>query len=186
MAPKSSTYRRPRASRLNIIQSQGAQRRRWIANQNESGCYIHRSELTYSDLRARHPSSLTWNHSSAEAFVTTHLIQEIPELHDPPESYRNYTLLSPHLYWYGTTGPGIIVIQQVDRSQFTEEHPLVAPVSAVTQAIYQHKFHIDSLRHVYVNDITNTGTRDLIQGRLYNPSQLQCFPTFTIRYPIGT
>lgn len=172
MPPNSSTRRQtPRASHFGRCQTQGAQRRRWIANLNEPGCYIHRSELTYSYLRNTHPSSVTWNHSTTDTFVATQVLQEIPELHDPPMSYRDYTLLSPHIYWYGTTGPGIIVINQVDRTHFADEVPLVAPVSTVTQAIYEHFFHIDSLRHVYVNDVTNTGTRELVQGWLYTPSQ---------------
>lgn len=169
MASNSSTRRQTlQAPRFGRCQTQGAQRRRWIANPDEPGCYIHPSELTYSQLRTMYPSSITWNYSTAEEFAATHLLREIPELRDPPMSYREYTLLSSNLYWYGTTGPGIIVIKQIDRSQSADEVP---PVSAVTQALYEHFFRIDSLRHVYVNDVTNTGTRQLIQGRLYNDSQ---------------
>lgn len=170
MATGSSTHRQtPWASLFARCQTQGAQRRRWIANSNEPGCYIHRSELTFSYLRTMHPSGVTWNYSTTEESMSTHLIQEIPELNDPPMSYRDYTLLSPYIYWSGTTGPGIVVINQIDRTHFADEIPPVAPVSGVTQAIYEHFFHINDLRHVYVNNVVNTGTRELVQGQLYTP-----------------
>ncbi|KAJ5376844.1 hypothetical protein N7509_013730 [Penicillium cosmopolitanum] len=74
--------------------------------------------------------------------------------------------------WEGSTGPGIIVIDVAYREPWsaTPRH------AYVTKAIYEYKFSLQTLEHVFVTRILNVNTRRFISERLYTEDNNLTWP----------
>lgn len=79
--------------------------------------------------------------------------------------------------WDGRTGPGTIFIEDVQRaSGSTNPH-----ISEITQAVYTRNHDIESLKRVFVCDIANTATVDLIKNKLYSQANGLSWPDPNVR-----
>ncbi|KAJ6088598.1 hypothetical protein N7486_009859 [Penicillium sp. IBT 16267x] len=166
MAKKSSQTPLTQASRFGAIQDEGAQRRRWIADSNEPGCYIGRSTLTFSHLVDRY-EGLTAEPVDPDTYFEEH--------------YQNFELNSHLLNWSGCTGPGMIIIDVMTRAQLGPKVTFklranVPTASAVAQAFYERDFDLNDLRCVFVNGIINKNTVGFIREHIYNPEDFDNFP----------
>ncbi|KAJ5765327.1 hypothetical protein N7520_004886 [Penicillium odoratum] len=162
------------------IQNEGAQRRRWIANPSEPGCYIEKSTLTFHDLVNRYNSGLiTTDRVVFSQEIDDHVLEKIKELEKSRKvssdrsKYATFDLNGHDFSWSGIIGPGIIVLSsifRVKKEPGTQVRDMDLPritASAVTQAFYTRDFDIESLRCIFVSFVINKSTIEFITEQLY-------------------
>ncbi|KAJ5671377.1 hypothetical protein N7507_000504 [Penicillium longicatenatum] len=173
-------------AQFGAIQDEGAQRRRWIADPSEPGCYIERSTLTYPHLLEKF-TNLTTKHVHPEDDFDEHVLDAMVE---PEESkviatdrrqWRNFDIYSPLLNVSAHTGPGMIIIDVMFRARLggpitAELMANVPAASAVVQALYTRDFDLKDLRCVFVNCIVNKNTIGFIMDHIYKPEIFAEFP----------
>lgn len=182
--------------KYNKFQDVGAQRRGWMEDANEAGCPVQITTLTYDYLKKNHH-----RFGEPQAKNISRLLEDqVKELGLPDEfgsdagSQFNVDVSSasesdkdtkPSVYlkfqcgamtedfnWEGSTGPGIIVIDVAYREPWsaTPRH------AYVTKAIYEYKFSLQTLEHVFVTRILNVNTRRFISERLYTEDNNLTWP----------
>ncbi|KAJ5641787.1 hypothetical protein N7490_005787 [Penicillium lividum] len=142
-------------ARFGDIQNEGAQRRRWIANPSEPGCYIEKSTLTFHDLVNRYDLGLiTTDRVVFSQEIEDHVLEKIEELEKSRKvssnssKYETFDLNGHDFSWSGIIGPGIIVLSsifRVKKEPGTQIRDMDLPritASAVTQAFYTRDFDL--------------------------------------------
>jgi hypothetical protein len=98
-------------------------------------------------------------------------------------TYRHFSIRDWNtLTWIGYTGPGVIFLDNIAREK--NANPLQIP--EVSQALYEREFSIDTLNHVFITQVINDETLDLLEGLyddLVNPVDTS-FPMMI--WPYGT
>ena len=149
------------------FQAAGERRVRWLEDPNEPGCSIPRSTLTFDDLYDLFDGIEI---QSQAKNLDVELEEQVVELGLPDEFrtpvhdsvYRYFRILHYNLSWTGHTGPGIIVIGKIRR-----EKDAAAQISAVTQAVYQRDFDLESLKYIFMTIVVNRETSNLIMNQIY-------------------
>lgn len=155
-------------SKYGELQEAGAQRRRWIDNPEEPNCHIGRNTLTLEHLREM---PQMWNQLIAlQENVELDLQSQLSELGFPPSPeiasiYRRFGIISTSFNWFGSTGPGMISLEDIARNR--DCSPPAPYISQISQVLYEKEFPLEDLRHVFVMDIINDNTSDFITGSLY-------------------
>lgn len=165
--------------RYNKFQNLGAQRRRWIENTDEPNCPVSLSTLTFADLRQNLGFPLPRRENIDAIFA-----RQVIELGLPNEfgkdsdghssAYSRFeSPAGTDFIWNGNTGPGVIVIDEVERSPSS-----TAPrIAYMTKAIYEYGFPLASLSHVLISTIINRNTRRFLKKMLYAPKNNLTWPT---------
>jgi len=129
---------------------------------NEPGCPVTLITLTFADLN----QSLGFSEPTP-GDLDRPLRAQAEQLGLPtgPSAYFefNYGAYSSVFTWIGYTGPGVVSINEVFRIP-TSDTPRIA---YVTKAIYEYKYPLSSLKHVFVMDIINKSTYHFLKKRLY-------------------
>lgn len=169
------------------IEEEGAQRRRWIDDPSEPGCFIERSTLTYSQIVNRYEGTgFSTRPVDPDPDFEGHVLTAIKELEQkeiisPVREYENFELDSPLLAWSGCTGSGVIIIDVMMRSRvggnITREIMDDVPhASCIAQAFYQRDFELDDLRSIFVSDIVNKNTVGFFHEHIYDENFYDDFP----------
>ncbi|KAJ5600541.1 hypothetical protein N7450_001608 [Penicillium hetheringtonii] len=148
--------------KYNRFQQVGQLRQKWMEDPNEPGCPVTLTTLTFADLK----QSLGFSEPTP-ADLDRSLKAQADQLGLPtwPSAYFNFDhgAYSSVFTWIGQTGPGVISINEVFRIP-TSDTPRIA---YVTKAIYEYKYPLSSLKHVFVMDIINKSTYHFFKKRLY-------------------
>lgn len=158
---------------INIIQvstsskEHGSQRRRWMEDSNEPGCFINYPPLDHESLVINY--ELDWPVKN----VKTDVILESQELClDPSLDYIEYAYTCDAFLWSGYIARGAIVIEELRR-----EKRLKGPyMSQVSYALYTSNYSIESLKHVYVSSVDEYDTYPLIQQYIYGQTNQLTWP----------
>lgn len=155
------------------IQEKGAQYRRWLASPRKPGCRIGRSTVTYSDLSLTYKQDLGQKPASSELDFPEYMKEYIDQRTITESTYKRHVLRSQLLKCIGVTGQGMIMLEIISRNQ-TQDTTItqgtkdsVLHISTVSQAMYRRDFAIDSLRHVFVNEIYNKNTTKFVLKQLF-------------------
>jgi hypothetical protein len=154
------------------FQEAGAQRRRWIADPEEPDCTIPRSTLTFADLDlGRDP--VMKNKTIHKAFEQPVRDLGLPNEWDTPvvrgmSVYRYIDIANGVVGFKGWSGPGLIALDTVSRSQ--GQGP---PVSQIAQAVYEKYFAVSELRYVFVKSVINEETIEFVEDTLYPANDLK-------------
>jgi hypothetical protein len=154
------------------FQEAGAQRRRWIADPEEPDCTIPRSTLTFADIDLGSDPVMK-NKTIHKAFEQPVRDLGLPNEWDTPvvrgmSVYRYIDIANGTVGFKGWSGPGLIALDTVSRSQ--GQGP---PVSQIAQAVYEKDFAISELRYVFVKSVINEETIGFVEETLYPANDLQ-------------
>lgn len=171
-------------------QEAGALQQQWISDPT-TRCSVNPCILTLNDL----PRTLWDLTRSHDGLPREHLVEGVMKplstvLNN--EDVENYLFEMFQLeqnefekhgqgrifcHWIGRIGPGVIFIEDIVRvPNFGGPQ-----ISELTQAVYTDSFRIDSLKYVFVMDIANKITRDLIQTQIYSQQNGLSWPDSTLR-----
>ena len=113
------------------------------------------------------------------------LLPQVIELNLPNEFhrgvqasvYRSFDISNTRFRWFGSTGPGIICLDDIYRDEgFMDPNP---HISQISQLLYERDFPLESLRYVFVTTVIESETREFILNELD-------WAGFHQRWPIGT
>lgn len=160
------------------VQLRGIQLRKWIADPKEPNCHIPRNTLTMDSLADT--LSIGKRLVPMAENLDCNLQQQILDLGLPYEyettleksAYRCFGIVSERLKlrWFGYTGPGMISLDDISRKSEFTDHTMVCRIphiSEMTQVLYAEEFSLEELKHIFVTDIINEETCDLIIRKLY-------------------
>lgn len=157
-----------------ILQYNGVQLRQWIEDPSQAGCIIPRSTLTPNELWSTYQfsksplqSTLYSNYKEVATELELPWV-ELDKDSDGPEDedlvYRHYKIdYQGEISWDGWTGPGILVLDNIDRPL---DSP-APPISSISQALYQRRHSMARLRYVIVGHVINTETFGLVKNSIY-------------------
>lgn len=78
--------------------------------------------------------------------------------------YRSFDISTERLRWFGSTGPGIICLDDIYREKgFKHLNP---HVSQISQILYERDFPLESLRYVFVTTVIESETHEFIFNEL--------------------
>ncbi|KAJ5108194.1 hypothetical protein N7456_004869 [Penicillium angulare] len=145
-------------------QADGSQLRRWISNEaNQPPCPINPSALSFAEAVGRLRAPIE-RREGVDVDDPTGQLREFgysDRLTNSQESNSRWIHFNGGTFiWDGYIAQGMISLTAISRPG-KNIHP---PVSQLSQAIYQRDFNIDTLRHVFVWDITNIDTIQLISS----------------------
>ncbi|KAJ5980222.1 hypothetical protein N7481_007520 [Penicillium waksmanii] len=145
------------------FQEQGALCQAWITNPN-TPCPIGMSQLTsLSDLDEdswninTHPNGLPHSYTSVQ----------MQDLNVPNQQYHlitaeMYSDGDTELSFKGRAGQGVLFIEDIMRSKGS-----TGPwISEISKVVYEDHFALDTLRHVFVTNISNEETKTFVNARL--------------------
>lgn len=158
----------------------GQNLQRWMESANVSGCYVNLSDFNWTDIETE-----GWTKVDQPECLPVELVSYAKDLGlpedtlDPDHSnspYRYVLVMTPGsaeepLSWIGRVGKGVIFMDVIFRSN---NSPLY--IGELTKAIYEHKFPLESLMHVFVTCVVNEHTVDcvkricLVNGLDYPPT----------------
>jgi hypothetical protein len=72
-------------------------------------------------------------------------------------------ITQPVIVWEGVIGPGVIFMDCIIR----ESHPHAHYISDLTKSIYESKYNLENLKHIWVLDVKNEDTLAFIKGHIY-------------------
>lgn len=187
MAGRSTLSLPSRPPLFGAVEVEGAQRRRWIDDPSEPGCFIERSTLTYSQVVNRYEGmGFSTRPVDPDPDFEGHVLTAIKQLEQKEvinsgREYENFELDSPLLAWSGCTGSGVIIIDVMMRSRIggnitREMMDDVPQASSIAQAFYQRDFELDDLRSIFVNDIVNKNTVGFFHEHIYDEKFYDDFP----------
>lgn len=182
--------------KYNKFQNVGAQRRRWMEDSNEADCPVQPSTLKFADLRQNHNfrepkiENINWiledqvkrlglpNEFGSDSGPRFNI--EVSNSSGSSESDPNTTVYlrfqgaASYLdfNWTGSTGPGIIVMDNIYREPWSA----TPKVAYVAKAIYESQFPLGSLKHVFVTRIMNVNTERFVRERLYTENNNLTWP----------
>jgi hypothetical protein len=144
------------------LQAEGQLRRQWIDNPEAPGCPINPSTLTNQELVARNPYILPpMLEAMDEDFADPWLVGNLGLT--PGQVYWRLQIRARDFFWFGDTGPGVIVLKSIFRNRRSNTYQL----SAITQALYTRNFEMDTLRYVFVQHVINEETAPFVKRALY-------------------
>ncbi|KAJ5569896.1 uncharacterized protein N7459_009326 [Penicillium hispanicum] len=156
----------PQPLKYGDLQRVGAARRRWLENPNEPGCFIPRSTLMLNNFLANHPLLENQARNIPEV-LRGHVIElGLPNEFDTnvqQSVYRHFTVTDNEIIWVGCTGPGVIVISDMNRP----EGSTAPPIAQVSQAFYERDFDLGLLKVVFMLYVVNDETLEFIRETLY-------------------
>ncbi|KAJ5925363.1 hypothetical protein N7454_008002 [Penicillium verhagenii] len=169
------------AASFGSFQTDGKQRRLWIADPNEPACFVEKSTLTYAQIEQKY-GRVKCGTVEPEKFMEESMLQKVTEIRrdlgsnvtSNHDEYENFTIHHRLFNWYGVVGPGLLIIEVMNRirnphsfEEVGDEGAEVPPASALAQAFYQRNYDIHTLRSVYVTTVINENTLDFIAEQLY-------------------
>ncbi|KAJ5494604.1 hypothetical protein N7463_010691 [Penicillium fimorum] len=148
-------------------EEKGRTLRKWINRHHEPGCPYPISTFTVTykpqprDYSVTHEAGWldpTWDNSIYPVDLADDLN------HIQIENRRG-----PPVGWEGRTGQGVVFLDWVRRSRRS-----AAPhILEFTKAAYEMDFPLETLRYIFVTDISETGTVQCIRDELYKSERLQ-------------
>ena len=157
--------------KYNKFQAAGQQRQKWIESSNEPGCPVALATLTFADLRRDLKFA-----EPAHRTLSRVLKNQVEQLGLPTDESAYYEFdhgsHSNVFSWIGHIGPGVISINEVFRLAASN----TPRMAFVTNAIYEYKFPMESLKHVFVIDIINKNTAHFLKRRLYTEDNGLAWP----------
>ncbi|KAJ5960123.1 uncharacterized protein N7479_007273 [Penicillium vulpinum] len=151
------------------FEPKGNKLRRWMERADEPGCPISRTTLTLPGLDHR-----VWNIAGHPEFLadewtywanTLGLTVDGTASHPKP-IYRFQSVLKINgdfTFWVGRTGPGVIFMDNLMRSNDPENFYM----SEFAKAFYELDFPLESLKYVFVNTIIQKETIPFIWDHIY-------------------
>lgn len=83
-------------------------------------------------------------------------------------NYRYEDLSAAGATWCGYTGPGLLVMSNIER--FADSQ--TPPISEVSKAVYERAFGINSLKYVIFQNVQKKQTKGFINEILYTKERL--------------
>ncbi|KAJ6129484.1 hypothetical protein N7512_002264 [Penicillium capsulatum] len=152
------------------LQYIGMQLRQSIEDSNKMEWAIPPSTLTSTELRREYQ----FNRISKESTLEVHykevaIALGLPWMEKEPKDtdlvYRKYAIVHPtDIVWVGWTGPGILVLDNIERPL---DSP-APPISQISQALYQRCHSMSNLRYVFVTHVINDETSHLVTKLIYS------------------
>ncbi|KAJ5937045.1 hypothetical protein N7466_003495 [Penicillium verhagenii] len=165
------------------VEARGIQRQHWIENaptDSEVSCPIEPCTFNLADLDPAFQNTGGPNYCPEETMSVT---QDVMGVRAPPsDTWRRFDLLKVdpdaepvqdatlwHLHnWEGNIAPGILYIENIFRragASFEEAGPRSSQLS---QAIYESRHPIDTLKHIIFCDVVNKETKRFVKRQLYD------------------
>lgn len=142
------------------LQAHGELRRQWIDDPAAPNCPINPSTLTIQQVEANFPYVLPPRcNVMCEDFADQAKDLGIA----PGPVYWSLQIRAPNFIWIGDTGPGVIVICAIRRTRNSNAYQ----ISELTQALYTRNFNMNTLRHVFVQQVVNAETNPFVRRGLY-------------------
>ncbi|KAJ5185070.1 hypothetical protein N7491_007059 [Penicillium cf. griseofulvum] len=151
------------------FEPQGNSLRLWMERADEPRCPISRTTLTLSDIDPEfwhvvsNPVSLTddW----ALLSDTSDLTVDVPvSIQEPIYRFQSVIRIKGEFtFWIGRTGPGVIFMDNIRRSQ----DPMSFYMSEFAKAVYESHFPLESLKYVFVTTIIQKETLSFIRNCIY-------------------
>ncbi|KAJ5383237.1 hypothetical protein N7517_001148 [Penicillium concentricum] len=148
-------------------EEKGRRLRKWIDRDHEPGCPypISTFAVTYKpphrDYAVAHEYG--WLDPTWDRFMYP------IDLSDDLNYIHIEGLRGPPVGWEGRTGQGVVFLDWIRRSRrSTAPH-----ISEFTKAAYEMEFPLETLRYVFVTDISETDTVQLVRDELYRSQGLQ-------------
>ena len=166
---KSQTVPREEVPQLyGEIQQAGAERRKWIEDPKDNTCTIKPSTLSISKLKKQ-----GWTFKTNIISTPLEIEPECAKQQFPKsKKYRDVELFKSELSksgghekwsynsYYIILGEGIIYAKDIKRT----DGP---PFSEIATALYTARSPIESLKHVYFDNVVNADTKRFVSKRLY-------------------
>lgn len=76
---------------------------------------------------------------------------------DPETSYHSFAITrhnSPRTYWVGRIAPGLIFMEDIQRTRNSGS----PHISEITQAVYENHFDLSTLRYIFITKVSNVDT----------------------------
>lgn len=157
-------------------QKAGAMLVNWICDARAHGCKVSRSKLTAQDLESR-GYTIRYTGKSLDAKYVEPLSQV--GLPTENEFYHHIDIEAPFatgkFRFEAYIGENLVILEDIVRG----DHP---HISEISQASYQNKFAMDSLKYIMVSDIINTDTVGFVEPSLYGEN-VNGDPYFYNEYP---
>ncbi|KAJ5805674.1 uncharacterized protein N7503_003276 [Penicillium pulvis] len=143
-------------------ESDGSDLQRQMENAQEPGCKIPRCTFTLDDMDDR-----VWIINYTDECLPWEFYEWIEGLSLPQDTqddtispYKYVCLVKrelPPMSWVGRVGEGVIFLDVIARSEGNEYY-----ISDLTKMAYESFFALDTLKYVFVNNIVNAYTTDLL------------------------
>ncbi|KAJ5797322.1 uncharacterized protein N7503_006618 [Penicillium pulvis] len=145
-------------------QKAGAMLVNWISDARAQDCKVSRSKLTAQDLESR-GYTIRYTGKSLDSKYVEPLSQV--GLPTEGESYHHMDIEAPFatgkFKFEAYIGESLVILEDIVRGN----HPFISEIS---QALYESKFAMDSLKYIMVSDIINTDTVEFVEPSLYDES----------------
>ncbi|CAG8146692.1 unnamed protein product [Penicillium nalgiovense] len=140
--------------------------RRWMECEHEPGCPYPRSIFSLT-RNSQHPEySVTHETVWLDSIWDTCLYPL--DLPDELNKIEIWNRQGPPVGWEGRTGPGVVFLDWIRRSRRSN-----APhMSEFTKAAYEMDIPLNSLRYVFVTDISETDTVRCVRDEVYSSEGL--------------
>ncbi|KAJ5762062.1 uncharacterized protein N7511_005444 [Penicillium nucicola] len=148
--------------RYGRIEEAGAIRQKWIENPKDKTCTISPSTLSVAELKTQ-----GWKLDTSIKHTPMATAHNLVNPRNPKfKEYQGILLTNPcphkgktDCYWI-LLAEGVIYAKDIDR----HDGP---PFSEIATALYKAAWPIESLGHVYFENVINFSTRRFVQNRLY-------------------
>jgi hypothetical protein len=149
------------------LQDAGARIRRWIDDPTEPGCHVSPSSLSFEQVRQEATLQTTRRNVPLEFLVP------FDDLIHLTDEWRNPVALGMSVYHdihvVNTTtdlrawiGPRVVLLANMRNASRDMR------MSEIIQVMYQHFFNLSSLHYMFLQDVVNRQTRDLVTSKLYH------------------
>lgn len=105
--------------------------------------------------------------------------------------YSRFTIERFDVYgqWEGVIGPGVVIIESVERTENSD----LPYSSQLTKAVYQHEYEPETLKYIFMDNVVNKETLGFVRNFIYNEEKykllnhiqeapLQSFEKDTLHY----
>lgn len=157
-------------------QKAGAMLVNWISDPRARDCKVSRSKLTAQDLESR---GYTIRYTSKS--LNSKYVEPLSQVGLPTEGefYHHIDIEAPFatgkFKFEAYIGESLVILEDIVRGN----HP---HISEISQALYESKFAMDSLKYIMVSDIINTDTVGFVEPSLYDEN-VNGDPYFYNEYP---
>lgn len=149
----------------------GSQRRRWMQDPNEPGCFVAQVTIDWETLSGTY--DLNWLGLPIR-HVKSHQIMDHQVLGlDTNLDYLEGSWGCDEFSWWGYTAPGVIMMMGARR----DIESTTPQISEVNHAIYTKDHPIDTLKQVYVCLVENRETLPFIRKHVYTEANNLTWPT---------
>jgi hypothetical protein len=138
------------------FEKEGAQRRRWIENPNEPGCYISRATMPLSDLMDTYEMNAP----------ACHRAKGPKALFDPSEGpegqlYQAFNWAHKDMRFAGYAEHNYLAIAVMRKP--ADSYYELPPISEVAKALYEKYFALDELQYIVVKMVVNYETKGCLE-----------------------